>query len=42
MNWKEFLFTVLAVAVGMVLAGLIKSKLPASLTGGWEESFEKE
>jgi len=42
MNWKEFLMTALAVAVGIVLGGLLKSKLPASLGGGtWEESFEE-
>jgi hypothetical protein len=40
MDFKEMLFTALAVAVGFVLGTIILSKLPASLGGGasWEES----
>lgn len=40
MDFKEMLFTALAVAVGFVLGTIILSKLPPSLGGGasWEES----
>jgi hypothetical protein len=40
MDFKEFLWTMAAVAVGYVLGTIILSKLPASLGGGgnWEES----
>lgn len=43
MNFKELLFTALAVAVGFVLGSIILSKLPAKLGGGgtWEESYEE-
>jgi|WetSurMetagenome_2_1015567.scaffolds.fasta_scaffold1953303_1 hypothetical protein len=38
MDFKEMLFTALAVAVGFVLGSIILSKLPTSLGGGsqWE------
>ena len=38
MNWKEFFMTALAVALGIILGAIIKSKLPANLGGAWEES----
>jgi hypothetical protein len=42
MNAKEFVFTLLAVALGFVLGTIILSKLPTTLGGGakasWEES----
>ena len=43
MDLKEFLFTALAIAIGVVVAKIIQSKLPASLGGNatWEESYEK-
>lgn len=43
MDIKEFLFTVLAVAVAIIVAKVVSSKLPASLGGGgsWEESYEE-
>jgi hypothetical protein len=42
MDLKEFLIDVLAIALGFVIAGIIKSKLPASLGGStWEESYEE-
>jgi len=39
MNFKEMIYTALAVAVGFVLGTIILSKLPASLGGGgsWEQ-----
>ena len=39
MDFKEMLFTALAVAIGVVLGNIILSKLPANLGGGgtWEE-----
>ena len=39
MNFKEMIFTALAVALGYVLGSIILSKLPANLGGGgsWEE-----
>jgi hypothetical protein len=45
MDFKEMLFTALAVAVGFVLGNILLSKLPTSLGGGggnWEESYEKD
>lgn len=44
MDFKEMLFTALAVAVGLVIGTIILSKLPVSLGGGggsWEESYEE-
>lgn len=43
MDFKGFLFDVLAVALGFVIGSIILSKLPSSLGGGgtWEESYEK-
>jgi hypothetical protein len=44
MDFKEMLFTALAVAVGFVLGSIILAKLPTSLGGGggtWEESYEE-
>jgi hypothetical protein len=38
MDFKEMLFTALAVALGYVLGTIIVSKLPASLGGSWEEN----
>jgi hypothetical protein len=40
MDFKELLFTALAVAIGYVLGTIILSKLPANWGGGgsWEES----
>jgi len=35
------IFTALAVAIGFVLGSIILSKLPPTLTGGWEESYER-
>lgn len=43
MNFKEMLFTALAVAVGFVIGTIILSKLPAKWGGGasWEaDSYE--
>ena len=38
MDTKEFIYTLLAVAVGFVVGNIILSKLPANLGGGstWE------
>ena len=43
MDWKEFMFTVLAVTAAIVLAAIVRSKLPAALGGGatWEESYDQ-
>ena len=42
MDFKEFLLDVLAIALGVIVAGIIKSKLPASLgVSTWEESYEE-
>lgn len=43
MDFKEFLFTALAVALGVVVGTILLSKLPSSLGGAgkWEESYEK-
>jgi len=41
MNFKEFLIDVLAVALGMILAKIIQSRLPSALGGSWEESYEE-
>jgi hypothetical protein len=40
MDFKELLFTALAVAIGYVLGTIILHKLPTSLggSGTWEES----
>ena len=38
MDFKEMLFTALAVALGVVIGHIIISKLPASLGGSWEEN----
>jgi len=37
------MFTILAVALGIIVAAIIRSKLPASLGGGatWEESYDQ-
>lgn len=37
MNFKEMLFTALAVALGFVVGTIILSKLPANWGGNWEE-----
>jgi hypothetical protein len=39
MDFKEFLWMTLAVAIGYVLGTIILSKLPTSLGGSWEESI---
>jgi hypothetical protein len=43
MNFKEMLFTALAVAFGFIIGTIILSKLPAKFGGGgsWEESYEE-
>lgn len=44
MDFKELLFTALAVALGVVVGNIIMSKLPVNLGGGggsWEESYEE-
>ena len=38
MDFKEMLFTALAVALGFVVGSIILSKLPANLGGSWEEN----
>ena len=38
MDFKEMLFTALAVALGFVFGSIILSKLPANLGGSWEEN----
>lgn len=39
MNFKEMLFTALAVAIGFIVGTIVLSKLPAAWGGGgsWEE-----
>jgi hypothetical protein len=39
MDFKEMLFTALAVAIGVLLANFLTAKIPA-LSGQWEESYE--
>jgi hypothetical protein len=39
MDFKELLFTMIAVALGVLLANFLQAKIPA-LAGSWEESYE--
>lgn len=43
MNFKELLFTALAVALGYVLGAILLSKVPAKWGGGgaWEEGYDE-
>jgi hypothetical protein len=41
MDAKEFIFTMLAVAAGVIVAGIFSKYLPAKLKGSWESSYEE-
>jgi hypothetical protein len=40
MDVKEFIFSALAIALGFIVASIVLKKLPPSIKGTWESSYE--